>query len=216
MPHVALADPVRAMHQVSHCPDGPWLIELSDGRRWTAVELLEHFLAAVSRLDLEEDQDSVWTQLAWEEVLHGLREDNDALLGKVDWITKRHLLDLFRTQERVRWDDPWMESLDLEYHNLDETRSLARLIPHPTLEELGLPGLGGEDLRLEAPRNTRASARSQLMRRLAAGKISYVIDWDYVQVGNSGYYSLEDPFVSAVPPKAELPGLCEDLELRSK
>ncbi|WP_018290188.1 proteasome accessory factor PafA2 family protein [Verrucomicrobium sp. 3C] len=216
MPHVALADPVRAMHQVSHCPDGPWLLELSDGRRWTAVELLEHFLVATSRMDREEDPDSRWTRLAWEEVLRGLREDSDALLGKVDWITKRHLLELFGTQEGVRWDDPWMESLDLEYHNLNEERSLAGLMPHPSLEELGLPGLAEQDLRQEAPRNTRASARSQLMRKLAADKISYVIDWDYVQVGNSGFYSLEDPFVSAVPPKAELPGLCEDLELRSK
>ncbi len=216
MPRVALADPVRTMHQISHCPDGPWLIELSDGRRWTAVELLEHFLMAAGQLDREEDRDTVWTCLAWEEVLRGLREETEALLGRVDWITKRHLLELFRTQEGVAWDDPWMESLDLEYHNLNEKRSLAGLIPQPSLAALGLPGLGDHDPEQDAPRNTRAHARSQLMRRLAAGKISYVIDWDYVQVGNSGYYSLEDPFVSAVPPKAELPGLCEDLELRSK
>ncbi len=215
MPHLGLADPVRTMHQISHCPDGPWLIELSDGRRWTAVELLEYFLAAASRLDLEEDPDMLWTCLAWEEVLHGLGDDGETLLGKVDWITKRHLLDLFRSREGVAWDDPWMESLDLEYHNLNESRSLASLLSSPSLDALGLPGLVDYDPERDAPRSTRAHARSQLMRKLAAGKISYVIDWDYVQVGNSGYYSLEDPFVSTVPPKAELPGLCEDLELRS-
>ncbi|VVM05351.1 Pup--protein ligase [Methylacidimicrobium cyclopophantes] len=216
MPHIALADPVRTMHQISHCPDGPWLIELADGRRWTAVELLEHFLQATGRLELEEDPDTLWTCLAWEEVLRGLREESEALVGKVDWITKRHLLELFRSREGVRWDDPWMESLDLEYHNLDEKRSLASLVPHTSLEDLGLPRRREGDPESEAPRNTRAYARSQLMRRLAASKTSYVIDWDYVQVGNSGYYSLEDPFVSVVPPKAELPGFCEDLELRSK
>src|SRR5207245_3993959 len=39
MPKVALADAVMTFHTLSHQPDGPWIVPLTDGRSVNAVEL---------------------------------------------------------------------------------------------------------------------------------------------------------------------------------
>jgi proteasome accessory factor A len=52
-------------------------------------------------------------------VLDCFATNSDALIGGVDWITKRWLLEKFAEAESLSWDDPWLLSLDLEYHNID-------------------------------------------------------------------------------------------------
>src|SRR5207249_5365028 len=46
------------------------------------------------------------------------------LIGGVDWITKRWLLETFMESEKLKWDDSWLQSIDLEYHNIDPGRGL--------------------------------------------------------------------------------------------
>ena len=46
------------------------------------------------------------------------------LVGKLDWVTKHWLLETFMHEERIGWDDPWLASLDLEYHNMNPERGL--------------------------------------------------------------------------------------------
>ena len=48
----------------------------------------------------------------------------EALIGGVDWISKKWLLESFVQAEKLSWDDPWLQSLDLEYHNIDPRRGL--------------------------------------------------------------------------------------------
>ena len=70
------------------------------------------------------DEETEWVLSEWEQVLHQLEQDPLQLVGKIDWITKRWLLDSFVQDEGIAWDDPWLASLDLEYHNLDPERGL--------------------------------------------------------------------------------------------
>ena len=51
-------------------------------------------------------------------------EDRSQLVGRVDWVTKLWLLETFTREEHLGWDDPWLASLDLEYHNLNPERGL--------------------------------------------------------------------------------------------
>ena len=41
---------------------------------------------------------------------------------RLDWVAKRFLLGTFQEAEQLEWSDPWLQSIDLEYHNvsLDE------------------------------------------------------------------------------------------------
>src|SRR5438094_566333 len=38
---------------------------------------------------------------------------------RVDWAAKKFLLDALQAEEKLSWSDPWLQSIDLEYHNLD-------------------------------------------------------------------------------------------------
>src|SRR5256885_8867537 len=43
---------------------------------------------------------------------------------RVDWAAKKFLLNALQEEEKLSWSDPWLQSIDLEYHNLDLDRGL--------------------------------------------------------------------------------------------
>jgi proteasome accessory factor A len=197
---LALADPVRSMRQISYDPDGSWIVEMADGRKWSALDVLGELYEVAASPKLDKDQDGLWTCRAWEEVLVAFQEKRkEDLIGKVDWVTKRYLLEAFREAEGLEWDDPWLESLDLEYHKIDPAQNLARLLPNTGVTDVDLPGYPKQDPRYFPPANTRAKVRSQLMHTIAQTGRDYIIDWDYVQFGKLRYFTLDDPFESRVP-----------------
>src|SRR5207248_8186979 len=60
-----------------------------------------------------------WLLESWSFVLEALDKNPQSLIGGVDWITKRWLLETFMESEKLKWDDCWLQSIDLEYHNID-------------------------------------------------------------------------------------------------
>ena len=46
------------------------------------------------------------------------------------------------------------------------------------------------------PADTRARARSEVMRALTGHKARYVIDWDSIYVEDEKYLNLDDPFLT--------------------
>src|SRR5205809_770806 len=60
----------------------------------------------------------------WENVLNDLDRDPMAARDRVDWAAKKFLLEALQQEEKLSWDDPWLQSIDLEYHNLDLDRGL--------------------------------------------------------------------------------------------
>jgi hypothetical protein len=43
---------------------------------------------------------------------------------RVDWAAKKFLLHALQEEEKLSWKDPWLQSIDLEYHNVDLERGL--------------------------------------------------------------------------------------------
>jgi proteasome accessory factor A len=37
---------------------------------------------------------------------------------RIDWVAKKELLGTLRNEEKLSWTDPWLQSIDLEYHNI--------------------------------------------------------------------------------------------------
>ena len=166
--------------------------------RWphcSALDVLEEFLQAASSGKIELDADGKWTVEAWKLTLDKLRHDPSALIGKVDWITKKFLLESFIESEKITWRDNWLESLDLEYHNLNPAKSLLAGLPGTALKEQGLPNLAKRDFFTQPPPDTRANLRSEAMRTILHKKLSYVIDWDLIYIGEGKQIHLDDPFV---------------------
>ncbi|MEI9895087.1 MAG: proteasome accessory factor PafA2 family protein [Chthoniobacter sp.] len=120
---VLLEDPVMATRSISHAGrcDAPVLLE--DHRGETAIGIQERFLAAATECLAGRDEETDWIIEQWSWVLDALRTgQHEELIGAVDWVSKKWLLESFRAEQNLEWNDPWLQSLDLEYHNLNPSR----------------------------------------------------------------------------------------------
>lgn len=123
-PALELEQPVTAVKQLSRDVDLKASVRLKHGRTATGLEIQEQYFSAAQRTLSGSDADCDWVLHEWGEALHLLRHDRSQLIGKLDWVTKLWLLETFMAEERIGWDDPWLASLDLEYHNVNAERGL--------------------------------------------------------------------------------------------
>lgn len=195
LPPVALREAVTVLRRLSRSPDGPWRVDLADGREAGAVDLLAQFRLRAEKRFGRRDEETRQVLELWERVERGLSGKPESLFGLVDWITKRHLLEAFRSSEGLDWTHPWLEAQDLEYHQVDPERSLglgAANLDGPWGRNLDEP-----DARTTAPAGTRAARRAGLMRRLAEADRPVMVDWNYVAEEGRDPVSLLDPYRSA-------------------
>ncbi|MFO0706283.1 MAG: proteasome accessory factor PafA2 family protein [Nitrospira sp.] len=124
VPDIELADPVLAVKQVSRDPDLKATVRHRRGGALSGLEIQMQYYEAAQRTLAGTDAGTDWVLREWEDTLRQLTRDRRALIGKLDWVTKQWLLDTFAQEERIGWDDPWLASLDLEYHNVNPDRGL--------------------------------------------------------------------------------------------
>jgi proteasome accessory factor A len=177
-PEMAVAQPVSSVRAISSDPDLKATIVLSDGRRLTGLELQQTYLEAARRSLDGLDPETDWLLREWEATLVALANDPLSLRGRVDWITKRWLLDTFAADARVAWDDPWLTSLDLAYHHLDPDRGLYRgLEAEGATVSVTLQESVDRAIR-EAPRDTRAAIRGLCVARF--GNEVECVQWERI------------------------------------
>jgi len=123
-PRLELEQPVAAVKQLSRDIDLKTTVRQQSGRGISVLDIQEEYYQAAVRTLAGVDQESDWILQEWGETLRLLRQDRGCLVGKLDWVTKLWLLETFMQEERVGWEDTWLTSLDLEYHNLDPERGL--------------------------------------------------------------------------------------------
>jgi len=193
LPKVVLADAVAAFRNLSHQPDGPWLVQLADGRCAEAVTILfEYQRAAKSELQGRDAETDTLISI-WSDVLEALASDPELLVGKVDWITKRWLLRQFCEQEEISWSHPWLKSQDLEYHQIEPARSLGlALAQNPPAWDI--PHKEVAQAATLAPSNTRAAVRSQAMHLLKNEGCAYYIDWEIIGAEGGNSLHMLNPF----------------------
>jgi proteasome accessory factor A len=164
-PVVALADPVAAVKTISRDPSLKSVVPLEDGRMMSALEVQRLYWEAAHHRLISTGGETEWILREWAEVLQLLEQDRAQLIGRLDWVTKLWLLETFAEAEQIGWADPWLTSLDLEYHNLDSSHGLF----------LGLEAEGrtarittDEDVERavgEGPDDTRGGIRGLCIRR---------------------------------------------------
>jgi proteasome accessory factor A len=123
-PQFELADPVAGIKMISRDPDLKAAIPLKSGKTITGLEIQKAYLSAAQHTFEESDTDTNWILTNWETTLAQLEHNRAELIGRIDWITKHWLLESFAQEEHLEWTDPWLASLDLEYHNVNTERGL--------------------------------------------------------------------------------------------
>jgi len=193
LPKIMLADAVAAFRSLSHQPEGPWRVQLADGRCVEAIDLLFQYQQAAKAEFSGRDEETDQLLSIWNDTLKSLAADPDELVGKVDWITKRWLLRQFCKQENIPWSHPWLKSQDLEYHQIDPARSLGLALAfNPPCWEI--PHKEITQAAVQPPGNTRAAVRSQAMRLLKDEVGAYYIDWGIIGVEGGCSLHMHNPF----------------------
>ena len=201
-------DPVDTLRMISRDPSRQWIVTLATGATCSALDIQERFFEAAHQHYSGQDEETDWVLDQWKSVLCDLRKDYTALIGRVDWASKLWLIETFREAEKLEWEDPWLKSLDLEYHNLDPDRGLY----FGLVEEGKAPRVTTEAAiqlaKLHPPRNTRAFGRGEVVRHLIDQPLpelpdpehkdrhfpGYVINWSVFQIRGGHAFLMPDPF----------------------
>src|SRR4051812_4116280 len=122
-PRLEIAQPVNVTKSISRDPDHVWILELSDGRKISAIDVQRLYLKA-AQSELGGDTETTWLFAEWEKILNDLDRDAASTADRVDWAAKKFLLSSFREEEKLEWSDAWLQALDLEYHNIVPAQGL--------------------------------------------------------------------------------------------
>src|ERR1700759_531216 len=192
--HIALRDAVLATREISRDPDGKWLVEMDDGTRQDALDIQYQFLEYAHHHLAGQDEETDWILDSWSFTLDAIRSKPELLIGGVDWISKRWLLTAFMEEEGLSWQDPWLQSLDLEYHNIDPHKGLFfALKPAKAIGEFNSAVRREESKRIP-PQNTRAKGRSRAVAQFQKRNLPYIINWDSIALESQDYLPMPDPF----------------------
>jgi len=184
LPEVELANPVNAVHRISHDPTLRTTVEMADGRRCTALDIQRAYADAAAEFVADRYGDDVDEQTAdvlarWIDVLDRLAVDPMDLAGELDWPAKLRVLQGFRDRDGLAWAAPRLALVDLQYSDVRLDKGLYnRLVSRGSMKRL----VTEEQVIAavtEPPEDTRAYFRgrcvSQYADRLAAASWDSVI-----------------------------------------
>jgi proteasome accessory factor A len=180
-PRLEIAQPVNVTKSISRDPDHVWIIELSDGRKISAIDVQRLYLKAVQS-ELGGDSEMPWLLHEWENVLNDLERDVATTADRVDWAAKKFLLSSFREEEKLEWSDPWLQALDLEYHNIQPDQGLFYELQRQGSIRRFVSDNEVKDAIFSPPETTRAWFRGRAVARFNQAISS--IQWDEIAFSN--------------------------------
>ena len=191
---LTVARPVATLQAVSHDPTCTALIELRDGTKLTAVQLLwrYHELAErylQTRYAGELDSDTAEVMRWWAIVLDRLERDPREASRELDWVAKQQVLQGYIDRDGLDWADSRLRAIDIQWSDVRPEKGIFhKLRAAGRFEELVT-----EDVVLEAvhepPVDTRAYFRGKCLAKypdqIAAAS------WDSVIFDIPGQTSLQ-------------------------
>jgi proteasome accessory factor A len=197
-PQLEIAQPIDANKSISRDQTYDWIIELKDGRKISAIDVQRIYLGAAAKAEPGTNEDRTWILREWENVLNDLERDVMITRNRVDWAAKKFLLNALQEEEKLSSSDPWLQSIDLEYHNIDLDSGLYyELLREGSMQRF----VSEEDVKLaifNPPETTRAFFRGRSVARFNDEIAS--IQWDeivFVKNARSRRVVLPEAFADA-------------------
>jgi hypothetical protein len=185
-PQLEIAQPIDANKAISRDQTYDWIIELRDGRKISAIDVQRIYLRAAAKIDSQgDDEDRQWVLREWESVLNDLERDVMIARDRVDWAAKKFLLNALQEEEKLSWNDPWLQSIDLEYHNVDlETGLYYEVVRQGAIRRV----VSEDDIKTSIfapPETTRAFFRGRSVARFNDQIAS--LQWDEIVFVNGAF-----------------------------
>ena len=180
---LSISSPVAAIRSVSHDPTLQATVDCTSLGRCTSIELQWEFLRLARKYADETGLESCGPEAVgtlvldrWESVLGNLESDPSSLDGQLDWVTKLELLRAYAERDDLRWNNPKLELLSVQYHDVRPGRSLyEKLVRGGRIERL----LEEDDViaaMADPPESTRAYFRGTCLARWADSVVA--ANWD--------------------------------------
>ncbi len=129
----------------------------------------------------------------WKFVL-GCLENNpmqSPLTRQIDWVIKKNLIDGYMRKTGKSMNDATVRNIDLQYHEVNRQTGLFYMLQNKGLVDRIVTDSQIENAVDNAPADTRAWLRGELIRRNEVSKS----DWDTIRLkGEADEISLKDPF----------------------
>jgi proteasome accessory factor A len=178
-PPLELDQPVAAVKQLSRDIDLKAVVRQKNGSSISGLEIQAQYYQAAERTLAGLDEETDWVLREWGDTLTLLAQERRGLIGKVDWITKHWLLETFMQEERIGWNDPWLASLDLEYHNVHPERGLYRGLEAEGKAWRMTAEVDIQQALVSGPADTRGGVRGLCVRRFPDQVKS--VQWERIQ-----------------------------------
>ncbi|HUP99499.1 MAG TPA: depupylase/deamidase Dop [Aeromicrobium sp.] len=186
-----LANPVQALHEISHDPALRTAVELADGNTITALDLQGLYLTAarahVERHGSDEQTDDVLDR--WESLLGRLADDPARCARELDWVAKLGLLESYRERDGLDWDHAKLHLIDVQYHDVRLEKGLYHQLVRTGRIERLIADDEIKDAVATPPSDTRAYFRGMCLARFAQDIAA--ASWDSVIFDLPGHDSLQ-------------------------
>jgi proteasome accessory factor A len=182
-----LRDPLRALVEISRDKDFRWEVDVSDsdanGSATTALDIQREYLRAVKeRCNLDHPERAVLVR-DWEAVLDDLSTDVMRCRNRLDWVAKLAMIREFQQSQNITDENPWLQSLDLEYSRLDLAEGLYYGLEQSGAVLSGVPPGVSEYAMHNPPPSTRAYIRGMCIQKFSSAVLA--AQWDHITLEGS-------------------------------
>jgi proteasome accessory factor A len=147
----------------------------------TAVQLQRFYCSACRRFLSRRDDvpPEAWELLqCWERTLDALENDSRTQVGKLDWVTKRFLLE--NAPHQASYES--LKKIDLKYHELSPEGYFRVLTEQFQREDVVGEEVVERAMRLP-PSDSPAAMRGRLIREFVSGDEPLAVNWRMVRIG---------------------------------
>lgn len=206
MSDYAIANPVRAIREISRDLTGRHPVRLANNSTMSALDIQRVFLAMVhTYLDAggweRDDRDVVAAVVAlWDRTLNAVETgDYATIAADIDWAAKLHLIRAYQRKHGYELSHPRLAQIDLTYHDLRPGRGLHRLLEQRGAVSTVVTRDAIAAARIHPPSSTRAALRGRFIAAATAAGADFTVDWVHLKAGAgtstaTNTVSLLDPF----------------------
>ena len=173
--------PIRAMHRMCADPSLSVEVATAGGRRMTALELQRYYLNGCRQfVEQQADAPSEAHEVLrlWTDALDRLEAAPKTLVGTLDWVTKKFLLE--GAGSNLGWAE--RKKIDIRYHELSNEgyyNVLAQTDVTTTLVDAN----DVDRAVRTAPPNSPATTRGHYIREFADGEEPFAVNWKRILIG---------------------------------
>ncbi len=197
---MTLENPIRAIREISHDMTCTRRVRLANGREASALEIQSEYLGRALRYADAKGFSPLEMQALkmWEHCLTEIQQDPLSLDRECDWVIKHRLIEAYRAKHDLPLSHPKVALMDLQYHDVNRSRSLFYRMQQKDLVERMCTDADIDTAVDTPPQTTRARLRGEFIRRAKERKRDYTVDWVHLKLNDQAQRTVlcKDPFKS--------------------